>query len=279
MPELPEVETIACKLRHSIVGKRIGSVSLSGKSLRRPMPARLDRLLHGRIIHEIHRRGKYLIIELKPRIFWLIHLGMSGSLLFGRKIADSDIHTHCRVWFTDQSELQFRDPRRFGLIDVAQAHTLDEIPEVQRLGRDPLSQEFAGVWLGKELRKTRRDLKSFLLDQHKITGIGNIYACEALFRARLHPERRCNTITDGEADALARAIHEVICDAVGHRGTSFSDFIDSDGAPGGHQDFLQVFQREGEKCRCCGARISRIRQGNRSTYFCAICQKAARGKN
>jgi formamidopyrimidine-DNA glycosylase len=122
------------------------------------------------------------------------------------------------------------------------------------------------------LAQSRRDIKSFLLDQRKIAGLGNIYASEAMFRARLHPMRRSNTLTRREAAALTRAIRDVLRAAIHNRGTSFSDFIDSDGEPGKHQDFLHVFQREGEKCRRCDATIRRVRQGNRSTYFCPRCQ-------
>jgi formamidopyrimidine-DNA glycosylase len=273
MPELPEVETIARKLRRSITGKRIAEIRLSGKSLRRPIPAHLITILRGRTIRAVHRRGKYLVLEMEPRAFWLIHLGMSGRVIFCAHGAECVKHTHAAIQFADGGELQFRDPRRFGLMDVYQVDRIDEVPEMRRLGHDPLSAELDARWLGSELARTRRDLKSFLLDQRKIAGLGNIYVCEALFRAGLHPERRCHTVKPGEAAALVRAVRAVIRTAVENRGTSFSDFIDSDGEPGAHQDFLRVFFREGEKCRRCRALIVRIRQGNRSTYLCPRCQQ------
>jgi formamidopyrimidine-DNA glycosylase len=228
---------------------------------------------------EIHRRGKYLILEMEPRLFWLIHLGMSGRLIYASHAMEAQNHTHCTIGFAGGGELQFCDPRRFGLIDVYQVPCLDDVPEMQRLGKDPLGEGFSAGWLWAELGRTRRDLKSFLLDQHKIAGLGNIYVCEALFRAHLHPQRRCNTVEHREAVALARAVDEVLRAAVQNRGTSFSDFMDSDGELGAHQNFLHVFQREGEKCRRCRAHITRIRQGNRSTYFCPRCQDgASKGK-
>jgi formamidopyrimidine-DNA glycosylase len=272
MPELPEVETIARKLRKSIVGKCIAEVYLSGKALRRPMPGDLASLLRGRTIRSIHRRGKYLILAVEPRAFWLIHLGMSGRLFYTSVLAERPGHTHASVQFTDGGELQFCDPRRFGLMDFYQVSSLEALPEVQRLGKDPLGAGFDADWLWLELAQSKRDLKSFLLDQQKIAGLGNIYVSEAMFRARIHPARRCHTVTRREAAALTRSIREVLLQAIRNRGTSFSDFMDSDRQPGGHQDFLQVFQREGKKCCRCRATIARMKQGNRSTYFCPRCQ-------
>ncbi len=269
---MPEVETIARKLRRSIAGKQIAGVYLSGKALRRPMPCDFAALLKGRTIRSIHRRGKYLILEMEPQAFWLIHLGMSGRLFYAPEPAERPGHTHASVQFTDGGELQFCDPRRFGLMDFYQTSSLEALPEVQRLGKDPLGSSFDADWLWPELKQTRRDLKSFLLDQRKIAGLGNIYVCEAMFRAHVHPARRCDTLTRREAAALTHAIREVLKAGIRNRGTSFSDFMDSDGELGAHQDFLCVFQREGEKCRDCRATIVRIRQGNRSTYFCPRCQ-------
>jgi formamidopyrimidine-DNA glycosylase len=273
MPEMPEVETIARKLRGTIVGKRIAGISLSGKALRRPLPDDLVTVLDGRTVRAIHRRGKYLILQMEPSAFWLIHLGMSGRLFylngpggFARK------HTHATVRFTDGGELQYCDPRRFGLMAVYETSRLAALPEIRSLGKDPLSPEFNSSWLWHELVQTRREVKSFLLDQRRIAGLGNIYVCEALFRARLHPGRRCHTLTRGDSAALTRAIREVLKAAIDHHGTTFSDFIDLDGEPGAHQDFLKVFQREGEKCRRCHAAIRRMRQSNRSSYFCPGCQ-------
>jgi formamidopyrimidine-DNA glycosylase len=277
MPELPEVETIARKLSPAITGKRVAAVYLSGKSLRKPIPGDFAARLLNRTIRTLHRRGKYLIVEMKPHAFWLIHLGMSGRLSYSAGIAKRPNHTHATICFDGGGELQYFDPRRFGLMDLYEIPKLEELPEVKQLGLDPLSSTIAGPWLWRELARTRRDIKSFLLDQRRIAGVGNIYASEVLFRVRLHPERRCNTLSQRDASALARAVREVLQAAVDHRGTSFSDFLDSDGAPGEHQDFLQVFQREGEKCRRCRAIIHRLRQGNRSSYYCPRCQEKGPG--
>jgi formamidopyrimidine-DNA glycosylase len=277
MPELPEVETIARKLDGSISGKRITGVRLSGKALRRPIATDFALRLQGRTVCTIHRRGKYLVVELAPKSFWLIHLGMSGRLRYNRHPSEHPGHTHAVIEFDDGGELQYCDPRRFGLLVVHEVSRLETLPELQRLGSDPLDPQFDARKLWPQLSRSRRELKSFLLDQSKIAGVGNIYACEALFRARLHPARRCNTLSLREAAALTRATRQVLQAAIDHRGTSFSDFRDSDGELGEHQDFLRVFQREGEPCRRCRATIRRLRQANRSTYFCPRCQSERTG--
>jgi formamidopyrimidine-DNA glycosylase len=273
MPEMPEVETIARKLRKAIVGKRVSEVRLSGLPLRRPIPDAFAATLPGRTIRKIHRRGKYLIAEMEPRAFWLIHLGMSGRIFYFPRAGEKAGHTHATIRFTDSTELQYRDHRRFGLLAVYEASSLEDIPELRALGRDPLSSSFNGEWLWRGLRPSRRHIKSFLLDQGRVAGLGNIYALEALFHARLRPTRRCHTISRREAADLARAIDKVLRQAIRNRGTSFSDFMDSDGNLGDHQNHLSVFQREGEGCRRCGSVIRRLIQGNRSSFFCPGCQK------
>jgi formamidopyrimidine-DNA glycosylase len=273
MPEMPEVETIARKLRRTIIGKRVSEVHLSGLPLRRPIPGTFAALLPGRTIRKIHRRGKYLIAEMDPRAFWLIHLGMSGRIFFFPGAGNSARHTHATIRFTDETELQYRDHRRFGLLAVYEASRLGEIPEIRALGCDPMGSNFNGDWLWPQLKKSSRQIKSFLLDQRKIAGLGNIYVLEALFHARLRPTRRCNAISRRGAGDLARAVKEVLRQAIRNHGTSFSDFMDSDGELGYYQNHLSVFQREGESCRRCGSVIRRLIQGNRSSFFCPGCQK------
>jgi formamidopyrimidine-DNA glycosylase len=273
MPEMPEVETIARKLRRTIIGKRVSAVLLSGLPLRRPIPASFAATLPGRTIRRIHRRGKYLIAEMEPRAYWLIHLGMSGRIFYFPGKVEKAGHTHATIRFTDATELQYRDHRRFGLLAVYEARGLREIPELQALGCDPLDSSFNGEWLWQRLRRSRQQIKSFLLDQRQIAGLGNIYVLEALFHARLRPTRRCHKVSKNDAAGLARAIKWVLRQAIRNRGTSFSDFMDSDGELGNYQNRLSVFQSEGEKCRRCGRTIQRIIQGSRSSFFCPGCQK------
>jgi formamidopyrimidine-DNA glycosylase len=275
MPELPEVETIARKLRRAIAGKRIAAVRLSGLPLRRPVAGTLEASLRGRSVRRVLRRGKYLAVELEPRAYLLVHLGMSGRLFYEAGGRAPEPHTHAVVRFSDASELRYRDPRRFGLIAFHACRTLREIPELRALGIDPLGARLTPEWLAGALARTRRDVKAFLLDQRRLAGLGNIYVCEALFRAGIHPARRCHTLDRGEAARLAAAVRAVLRAGVRNRGTTFSDFMDSDGEVGDNQRFLRVFQREGERCRRCRRPIERLRQGNRSSFFCPRCQPSA----
>jgi formamidopyrimidine-DNA glycosylase len=273
MPEMPEVETIARKLRRSIVGRSVREVRLSGFSLRKPVAKSFAGILTGRTIVGIRRRGKYLVVELEPKAYLLIHLGMSGRVFHHRRDGKLQHHTHAVISLSDGSVLEYRDPRRFGLLAAYDIRRINDIPELRGLGRDPLSDAFNREWLWPLISRSRCNVKSFLLDQRKITGLGNIYVCEALFRAGIHPARRCYRLTRGEVGLLVRAIRRVLRTAIRNQGTTFSDFTASDGAPGSNQNYLRVFQREGRKCRRCGTGIRRLRQGNRSSYYCPGCQK------
>ena len=273
MPEMPEIETLARKLRKKLVGKRIAHISLSGLPLRKPIAGSFAGIIRGRTIRKILRRGKYLIVELAPKAFWLIHLGMSGRILYHTVSEAGTKHTHARIRFSDSTELEYRDPRRFGLIAVYEVLRLDQIPEVRSLGKDPLTSGFDGKWLGSQLHESRQEIKSFLLDQRKVAGLGNIYVCESLFLAGIHPQRRCCTLASEEIERLAHAIRKVLRSSIRRRGTSFSDFVDSEGNPGENQNYLMVFQKDGEACIRCGTPVRRILQGNRSSFYCSNCQE------
>ena len=277
MPEMPEVETIVRRLRARIVGRRIVRAGVSGFPLRRPLDGNIAERLCGHTVRRISRRGKYIVAELEPKAFWVIHLGMSGRILYHPEPHEVSRHTHVSVQFSDGSELEYRDPRRFGFVCLYESPQMSRIPGIAALGKDPLDRGFDGAWLAALLEKSRQEIKPFLLDQRKVSGLGNIYVCESLFRAGLHPRRRCFTITREEARGLADAIRDVVRAAIRCRGTSFSDFVDSDGMAGGYQKRLRVFQREGKSCFRCGNTIRRLNQGNRSSYYCPVCQKLGGG--
>jgi len=272
MPEMPEIETLARQLRRDLPGKRITDVRLSGLPLRRPIAPDFPQRMRGRTIEKILRRGKYLIAELNPAAFWILHLGMSGSVLYPSPSAGRSKHTHAIITFSDSTELHYRDHRRFGLLAVYEVARLSEIPEIGGLGKDPLSPRFNENWLWPALKESRQQIKSFLLDQRRIAGLGNIYSCEALFLAQIHPTRRCFTLDLHETAHLVESIRKVLRTAIKHNGTSFSDFVGSNGSPGANQNNLMVFQREGKECPRCKAPIVRIRQGNRSSFCCSYCQ-------
>jgi len=273
MPELPEVETIARNLRRTVIGKRIVRVRVSGMSLRRPVSPQFAARLRNLTVSGVCRRGKYLVLSTHPHGYWLVHLGMSGRVFYNPPAGSASLHTHAVIRFDDDSELHYRDHRRFGLLAVYSCPRLRDIPELKSLGRDPLARSFRPAWLHGLLCRSRQEIKSFLLDQRRIAGIGNIYACEALFHARLHPARRCDTLSPGETERLVRATQRVLRSAIRHRGTSFSDFMDANGHAGGHQRYLAVYQRQGKECARCGSRIERIVHGNRSSFFCPQCQR------
>ncbi len=273
MPEMPEIETLARKLRKTVIGKRVKEVVVSGLPLRKPVENSFAVKLQGRTIRRILRRGKFLIAELEPKIFWLIHLGMSGRILYHSSMQAGAKHTHAMIRFSDSSGLEYRDPRRFGLLAAYEVLKLRQVPEISSLGKDPLTPGFHNQWLWPMLQNCRQEIKSFLLDQRRIAGLGNIYACEALFLAQIHPARRCFTLNLKETNRLIQSIRSVLRNAILHHGTSFSDFMDSDGNPGKNQEYLMVFRREGRECTRCGTTIQRMRQANRSSFFCYHCQR------
>ena len=242
--------------------------------LRRPIPPELPAQLRGRTVRRVMRRGKYIVVQTDSRLFWLIHLGMSGRLVFHPRRIRRAGHTHAAVRFTDGAELHYRDPRRFGLFLTYEVSGPNRIPEIELLGREPLSAAFNAEWLYPRLKECRQEIKSFLLNQSRIAGIGNIYACEALFHACLHPARPCSSLGPQETRRLVKAIRRVLKSAIRHRGTSISDFRDVGGRSGSHQIHLHVYQRAGEACPRCGESVRRLRQGNRSTFLCPGCQPA-----
>lgn len=254
------------------MGKCISDVWLSGLPLRRPVEHDFAAILAGRTVRRIHRRGKYIAVELDPRAFWLIHLGMSGRIFYFASRLEAPKHTHAVIGFSDSTQVHYRDHRRFGLLAAYEVPRLARIPQIAALGKDPLGKSLTARWVKTLLGKSTQEIKSFLLDQRKIAGLGNIYVCEALYRAHIHPRRRCNTLSMPETEALVRAIRRIIRSAVKNRGTSFSDFMDSDGEAGDNQHFLRVFQLDGKRCRRCRTPIERLVQANRSSFYCPRCQ-------
>jgi formamidopyrimidine-DNA glycosylase len=235
MPEMPEVETIARQLRGRVEGKRIAGVRLSGLPLRKPVSPGLGKALVGRTIRRVRRYGKYLVLTLEPKAFWVIHLGMSGRLLYhepGR--AEGARHTHASILFSDGDGLEYRDPRRFGLLALYEGASPRAIPEIRSLGKDPLQPGFTGEWLGRRLHGSRREIKSFLLDQGVLAGIGTSTPAKHFSRPAF-TRRRCATLSGRESGRLAAAVQKVLRDAIRRRGTTFSDFrgrMGRRGAPG-----------------------------------------------
>jgi formamidopyrimidine-DNA glycosylase len=272
MPELPEVETVVRTLRPQVVGKTVRSLWTSGLPLR--MARKVDHAVLretcvGATISAVRRRGKYILVDFASGKGVLVHLGMTGRLTVALAGEERRKHTHV-VWaLPGQRELRFVDPRRFGCVQAAS--NLDELPEILALGLDPLD-ELDAEKLGDLLAASRAPLKAFLLDQHRLAGLGNIYVCEALFRARLHPRvQACRA--PRQAVALMQAIRETLEIGIANCGTSFRDFVDATGTPGKNIAALHVYGREGEACTACGHPVRRLVDAGRSTFYCGHCQR------
>jgi formamidopyrimidine-DNA glycosylase len=269
LPELPEVETTARSLRPRLFGRTV--VGVGGVDWPRMLPntseAEIAATLKGHRVQSVDRRGKYLLIGFDDDSWLVIHRKMSGNLLLQDRDAARELHTHLRVELENRTELRFVDPRKFGRVYLF--HSREQLDEflAERLGPDSLNDLDEGV-LAAKLRTRRGRIKPLLLDQAFLAGIGNLYADEALWAARIHPLRTADSLSKIEVRRLAHAIKDVLIMGIERRGTSFSSYRDSDGTPGENQDFLNAYGCEGQPCPRCGTRIRRILIGQRSSFFC-----------
>lgn len=270
MPELPEVETLRGGLAGAILGRRITAVAVRERRLRRPLAPGFRAALVGRRIDAVRRRAKYLLLDLDDGTTWLVHLGMSGTLVVLPADAPHRTHTHVVVTLDDGCTLRFHDPRRFGMMRVAPVAALDEIRD---LGVEPLGDAFSAELLHRAARRQRRAVKSLLMDQRVVAGLGNIYVNEILFAAGIGPGRRAGRLTRAEAARLVAATVRVLAEAIALRGSSISDYRDERGEPGAFQHSFRVYARGGEPCRCCGTPIRRRVIVGRSSFYCPRCQR------
>jgi formamidopyrimidine-DNA glycosylase len=279
VPELPEVETVRRMLEAHVVGRRVRAVRLSGKRLRDPVPRATPRMLAGRTIVAVGRRGKYLLVSLEDGVTLLSHLGMSGRWLFYLEPPAARLpHVHACIAFTDGSALWYQDPRRFGLLRAVRTEAVDLDPAIAVLGPDPIATPPTGPALAALARGLTLSVKGFLLDQRRIAGVGNIYASEILHRAGVDPRRRASSLTGAEWARVASELAAVLDEAIRRFGTTFSMYRTLWNEPGTYGEKLRVYDRAAEPCRRCGTPIRRIVQGQRSTFFCPRCQsrRAAR---
>lgn len=292
MPELPEVETVRRGLEPAMVGARIEKVELRRKDIRFPFPPRFRERLSGRRIAALGRRAKYLLFRLDDGETLIAHLGMSGSFRveaaetttpggFHHKRSKDPKHDHVVLHLDNGKIVTYNDPRRFGFMDLVATEALENHPRLVGLGEEPLALEFDGRRLAELFAGSRAPLKSALLDQKRIAGLGNIYVCESLFRARLSPLRPAATLADAAggptraARALATAIRAVLEEAIEAGGSTLRDHRRADGELGYFQHGFSVYDREGLRCprpRCRGT-VARLAQSGRSTFYCRECQK------
>ena len=286
MPELPEVETVARGLRRTILGRRILSVRL-GKTDFIDDPAALELHLPGRRIEAVDRYGKFMLLRLSPALrdatpsanggsppaALLVHLGMTGNIASVPAAQPHEKHTHVWLALDDSRELRYTDPRRFGRLAFLNQTSLEK--ELPRFGADPL--EISASDFVARTRARRARIKALLLDQRFLRGVGNIYADESLWRARIHPARLASSLDKAQSALLHRKLQEVLRRAIAKRGSSISDFLDAMGQPGEYQQQHRAYGREGLACYRCGAKIRRMIVAGRSSYFCPKCQPLPRG--
>jgi formamidopyrimidine-DNA glycosylase len=292
MPELPEVETVRRGLAPAMEGARIAKVEVRDRRLRWPIARDFEKRLRGQTVEGLGRRAKYLLADLSSGDVLLMHLGMSGSFRVGHEAkpgvyyherSKSTAHDHVVFHMSNGEVVTFNDPRRFGSMKLVARAKLEHEPLLRALGPEPLGNEFDAAMLARACAGKKTSLKAALSDQRVVAGLGNIYVCEALFRARLSPKRQASTIAgrDGKpnerAEALVAAIKAVLNDAIAAGGSSLRDHRRADGSLGDFQHNFRVYDREGKPCpRCKGKKttmIRRIVQTGRSTFYCPSCQK------
>jgi len=270
MPELPEVETVRRGLAAAVTGRRVTAVTVHERRLRRPLPRGFATRLLGRRIDAVRRRAKYLLLDLDDGASWLVHLGMTGTMVVVAAADPIRVHTHVVVALDDGRTIRFHDPRRFGLMLVGAAATWRELAA---LGPEPLDAAFSGAFLHAVARRQRRAVKSLLMDQRVVAGLGNIYVNEILHRAAIRPSRRTPRLSRADADRIVAETGTVLGDAIALRGSSISDYRDERGEPGAFQSTFRVYERAGEPCRRCGGTIRRQVIVGRSSFYCPGCQR------
>lgn len=269
MPELPEVETVKEGLNRFLDSRpALTEIDFYRKDLRTPLPVRKRRSVYGQKVISLKRRAKYILIELESH-YLLSHLGMTGSWRQGQPIDNN--HDHLRLKFSDGTSLVYRDPRRFGIFDIISKTQLSTDKRLQSLGPEPF--EFTGSELFKISRGRKTSIKSLVMDQRVVVGVGNIYACEALFMAGVSPGKAAGRLTQRHCVALVEEIKKVLSSAIRQGGTTISDYIQAEGDLGYFQNVLKVYGRSGQACTKCKKSIKVKPISGRSTYWCPICQK------
>jgi formamidopyrimidine-DNA glycosylase len=273
MPELPEVETTRSGIAPLIERQKIEDVIVRDARLRWPVPVDLALLAKGQMVRAVTRRAKYLLFALDNGNL-IVHLGMSGSLRIAQTGHQPEKHDHIDIVFADGKRLRFRDPRRFGCFLWSHDNPLTH-PLLASLGPEPLDDDhFGGAYLYQRAQGRSTAVKSYIMDQHVVVGVGNIYANEALFLARLHPLTPAKTVDLERYRQLVTAIQSVLSRAIEQGGTTLRDFVNEAGKPGYFQQALNVYGRGGQACNHCGTTIQNLRLGQRACFFCPQCQSS-----
>jgi formamidopyrimidine-DNA glycosylase len=274
VPELPEVETIAADLRPHLEGRTIVRCELAFPTIvRHPEPEVFIDSVAGMRIESVGRRGKYILLRVQQGVVLVVHLGMTGQLRLFDPMTALEKHTHAVFTLDDGRHLRYRDPRRFGRLLLGTEEALLLAKKMPKLGPEPIDPDFAADELYRRLKRRRAPLKAVLLDQAAVAGVGNIYADESLYRARLRPSRMASTVSKQSARRLHDAMRDSLLVAIANRGSSVDTYRDAWGEIGGQQEKLLVYGRAGEPCFTCGRPLSSIRIAGRTTVFCRRCQR------
>lgn len=272
MPELPEVQCVINSIKNKIINKKIKDIKIFSNRLREPLDENLKKLINKTVI-DIYRRGKYIIFILdansNSKSFLIVHLGMTGALLFRDKKNQKEKHDHVLIEF-ENFNLVYNDIRKFGIFLFEK--DLNQNKYIKKLGKEPLDENFVDShYIFQESRFSKKNIKSFLLDQTKIAGIGNIYAVEALFLSKINPERIANSLSYNESQELSSNIQKLLLKSIKMGGSSISDYKNANNEKGSFQNTFNVYGKK--ECNNCQSKIIKINQNGRSTYFCPHCQK------
>jgi formamidopyrimidine-DNA glycosylase len=278
MPELPEVETVRRGLEPAITGRVLTEIKLARHDLRIPIPPHFIQTFHNHRVERVERRAKYILIYFeKVDAVMVWHLGMSGRVLIlegTQRQQPLESHVHALMVFDDQVEVRFRDPRRFGLLTAIDQQALSSHRLFKNIGPEPFDPEFSQSYLAAVLKNKKAPIKSILLDQRVVAGLGNIYVCEALFQAGISPFRSGQTLSKKEISILILEIQSVLQDAIRSGGSSLRDHVQPNGMLGYFQKLFSVYDREGKRCtKCQKSNIKRKTQSGRSTFYCSYCQR------
>lgn len=275
MPELPEVETVRLGLSPHVIGKKVSSIQVQRRDLRYPIPSLLEACFENKVIQNIRRRSKYLLFdfEVVPQVM-IVHLGMSGRLVIKAPQDTFEKHTHVTWNLGSHLILSYNDPRRFGCVTFCKVEEENNHPFFRHLGPDPLTEKFSASFLKERLSKKKAPIKTALLDQQVIAGLGNIYVCEALFRSKISPFMPSCQVSFEQVALLIDSIRSVLKEAIDAGGSSLKDHRQANGELGYFQHAFKVYARKGEVCKECRKEtIILKRVSGRSTYFCNFCQR------
>ncbi|WP_181349801.1 DNA-formamidopyrimidine glycosylase [Thalassobacillus sp. CUG 92003] len=274
MPELPEVETVRQTLRERVIGQTIDETTILWDNIiKRPGdPDEFKMLLQGQTIHEINRKGKFLLFDMDD-VTLVSHLRMEGKYAVYPKEEVALPHTHILFHFASGTDLRYQDVRKFGTMHVFNKGDAYDNKPLNTLGPDPFDPTFTASYLFEKLKHTTRQIKSVLLDQTVVAGLGNIYVDETLFRSYIHPERTAHTLTYLEAERVRQAAIDTLQEALAQGGTTIRSYVNSEGASGSFQKELFVYGQEASPCKQCGEEIIKIKVSNRGTHLCPVCQQ------